>query len=177
MGFMDWVKGVFDKGGIKVRLSVPDEFTWGDESILVTVALTGHKAEPRMIGSLGFVVEDILGDGRESSDDGQSNFGRRVRIEWERAGVLELAPGQTMTINVPVQLNPHEHEAARQSVRDSMEGTSVGGFLGAVSQMGASFGVMADPGEIPNYRITVLARAAGANNAATHAHRIRQRRR
>ena len=175
MGIMDWVKGVFDKGGIKVRLSVPKDFRWGDDTIPVAVTLTGHKSEPRMLGSLGFIVEDVLGDGRQDNEAGsQSNFGRRVRIAWEREGVLELAPGQTMTLNVPVRLNTQEHEEAQQAVRESLEGTAVGGLLGAASKMGASFGAMTDPSQIRSYRITVLARADGAKNAATHSRQIRQ---
>lgn len=175
MGFIDWVKGLFDKGGIKVKLVVPKDFNWGDATIPVSVTLTGHKSEPRTVGSLGFMVEDVFGDGKSrSSDSNQSEFGQRVRIEWEREGSIDLAPGQTITLDVPIMLNSQEHEEAMQAVQESIEGTKVGKFLGAASRMGMSFGVMTDPSEIRSFRITVLAFAEGARNAAKHSRQIRQ---
>lgn len=175
MGFIDWVKGLFDKGGIKVKLAVPKDFTWGDETIPVSVTLTGHKTEPRTVMALGFIVEDEReNNASEKTHSSDSEYGQRVRIEWEREGVINLAPGQTTTLEVPVMISSQEEEEAWKAVDDQLQESKIGRMASKAGTFAKKFGMLDDPAKIRRYRITVHALAEGANHAATHSQDIRQ---
>ncbi len=175
MGFIDFVKATFSKGGIKISMTAPKDFRWGDETIPVTVTLTGHKTEARTIMPLGFVVEDEMA-GSQADGDNSPTFGSRVRIHWQREGAIDLAPGQSVTLDVPISLTPaaEEHAATQTAQEEAIQDTTVGRFLGAASKLGVSFGSMTDPRDIRDYRVTVHALARGTKNPAKASRKIRQ---
>ncbi len=183
MGFFDFVKATFSKGGIKVRLAVPKQFTWGDASIPVTVTLTGHKSEPRTITALGFTVEDEQAElthekvdhQQHGLDNKQVHYGNRVRVVWEREGSINLAPGETITLEVPVALTPgYEFPAAQVVLDEQIPDTTMGRVLRAAKRMALSFAQGTDPSQISKYLVTVHARVEGAKNVAAHSRPIRQ---
>lgn len=175
MGFFDFLKETFSKGGIKVRLAVPKNFVWGDEAIVSTVTLTGHKTEPRTVTSLIFELEDELEE-EKHKDQNQSHtqFGTRVRVFWEREGTIELAPGQTVTLEVPFVVAPEQEQEAVATAEEALEGTKLGRFVGAAGRLGIKFGMVTDPSHIRDYRVTVQAPVDGANKAARHSRPIQQ---
>ncbi len=173
MGIFDFFKTTFSKGGVKVALTAPKEFEWDDESIPVTVTLTGHKSESRTIMPLIFLVEDVI-ESTQADDDGPS-YGSRVRVSWQREGDINLAPGQSVTLQVPIRLAPGaEEHAAAQASKETIQDTTVGRFLDAAGKLGLSFGSMADPRDIRDYRVSVEARAMGTQNPAKASKKIRQ---
>lgn len=174
MGIFDFFKTKFSKGGIKVTLTAPKDFRWDDESIPVTVTLTGHKSEPRTIMPLNFMVEDVIESSR--ADDDSPAYGSRVRISWQREGDTNLNPGQSITLQVPILLAPaaEEHAAGQASQKEAIQDTTVGRFMGAASKVGLSFGSMADPRDIREYRVSVEARAMGNQSPARASKKIRQ---
>lgn len=175
MGFFDFLKSTFSKGGIKVRLAVPKSFNWGDQTINSTVTLTGHKTEPRTVTSLIFELEDELGEEETKiKDDSQTEFGTRVRVMWEREGAIDLAPGQTVTLEVPFVVAPEQEPEMAATAEQAKDGTRIGRFVGAAGRLGIKFGMVTEPSNIPFYRVTVQAPVDGANNAAQHSRPIRQ---
>ena len=174
MGVLNFFKTKFSKGGIKVTLTVPKDFRWDDESIPVTVELTGHKSESRTVMPLIFLVEDVV-ESSKADNDGPS-YGSRVRTIWQRDGDTNLAPGQSITLQIPILLAPaaEEHAAVQASQKEAFQDTKVGRFMGAASKLGVGFGSMTDPRDIRDYRISVEARAMGNQNPARASKKIRQ---
>lgn len=174
MGVVDFFRTKFSKGGIKVALTVPKDFRWDDESIPVTVTLTGHKTESSTVMPMIFVVEDVV-ESSGSNEDGPS-YGSRVRISWQRDGDINLAPGEDITLQVPIRIASavEDHAGAQASHKETIKDTSVGRFIGAASKLGLSLGSMTDPRDIRDYRISVQARAMGVQNPAKASKKIRQ---
>lgn len=165
MGFFDRVKATFDSGGIKVKLEVPNDFHWGEETIPVKVTLTGHKAEPRRVKELTFLLQDELeSDKAEKLQSGESRYGRRVKIGWVREGVIELDPGETVTLDVPVVV------AQDGSASASVGNEKVDKVIGVASMLG----MVTNPSDIRSYQITVNAPVEGANRTKSHSRSIRQ---
>lgn len=161
MGFFDSLKSRFDKGGIRVELVVPKEFEWGDETIPVTVTLTGHESEPRRVELLRFTVEDELeSEMADALDASESPYGRRVRLAWERDGAIDLAPAQTVAVDVPLPL----------MVQSALENER----LGRASDASGLLGLTTRPGDIGSYRITVETPVDGAARTPSRTRRIRQ---
>lgn len=165
MGFFDRVKAAFDAGGIKIKLAVPNNFHWGDETIPVSVTLTGHKSEQRRVQELVFQLED---EDEEFEPGDQQNpghrFGRRVRIDWVREGVIELDPGQSVTLDIPVVV------AQVEPTGPAEENKTIGRVMGVASLLG----VAVAPKNIRQYRITVHAPVDGAKRTKSSSQIIRQ---
>ena len=174
MGLFDFFKDKFSTGGIKVRLAVPKKFIWGDKTIMCTVTLTGHKAEPRTVTSLIFELEDELGqEETQNKDVVHPEFGTRVRVMWEREGTIQLAPGQNVTLEIPF-IVAEEESGATSGAAEQEGGTRLGKFASAAGRLAPKLGLVTDPGRIPLYRVTVQAPEQGANNVARHSRPIRQ---
>lgn len=107
MGLFDAVKKAFDAGGIKVGLEVPKSFQWSDESIPVTVTLTGHKTEPRTVTAMAFKLEEDDDDDRGTGRPGtRISTGSGGSLSYTRTETIELQPLQVVTVGVSIPLKP-----------------------------------------------------------------------
>lgn len=104
MGLFDKVKKAFDTGGIKTELHAPDAFRWQDETLPVSVRLTGHKSEPRTITSTEIRLRDA------ERDDGSRSAKERERdgIRFEYRETVVLQPGQTIALDIDFPLTASE---------------------------------------------------------------------
>lgn len=174
MGFMDFLKKTFDKGGIKVKVTLPKDFRWDDGTFPATVILTGHKSEPRTVTSLGFTLDDVSEQqGSSEPGDRSTENGQRFRISWGRDGAIDLAPQQIVTLEVPVVLHDESEQAATKAAFDAaLQSTKVGKKFGLGSVV--SFHPLTNPREIRTFVVTVRAPVDGANRTATASRKIRQ---
>ena len=106
MGLFDSIKKAFDAGGIKVKLDVPKTFTWSDASIPVTVTLTGHKTEPRTVSGLAFELEEDDVDRSPAGTGTRVSTGRGPTLRYREEVAIELAPLETVAVDVQVPLQP-----------------------------------------------------------------------
>lgn len=96
MGFLDKVRKAFDTGGITTELHAPDSFRWRDETLPVSVRLTGHESEPRTVTSIEFRLRDAERDDSNRSARERERDG--IRFEYREAVVLQ--PGETVTLDI-----------------------------------------------------------------------------
>lgn len=104
MGLFDKVKKALDTGGIKTELHTPDAFRWQDETLPVSVRLTGHESEPRTITSIEIRLRDA------ERDDGNQSARERERdgIRFEYRETVVLQPGETIALDIDFPLTTSE---------------------------------------------------------------------
>ncbi len=164
MGFLQWIKAQFDRGGIGMKLELPRDFKWSDGEIPLTVVLTGHKTEPRVLGGPHFVVADD----EETSDNDQPS-GARVRHVWDREGFVELGAAEQLRLAVLV---PLPGETTREEIEHQAFGREASGFMEKVFLAVAGG---APPSIIGRYLVSVEGDVEGANKPKRASKHIRQR--
>lgn len=96
MGFLDKIKKAFDTGGIKTELHTPDAFRWRDETLPVSVRLTGHESEPRTVTSIEFRLRDA--DREDTNQSARERERDGIRFEYRESVVLH--PGESVTLDI-----------------------------------------------------------------------------
>lgn len=104
MGFFDKIKKAFDAGGIKTELRAPDQFRWQDDTLPVSVMLTGHESEPRTITSIEFRLREA--DRDDSNRSARNREREGIRFEYREAVVLQ--PGESVTLSIDFPLTASE---------------------------------------------------------------------
>lgn len=103
MALLGKLKGVFDRGGIGLKLELPRTFSWGDPTIPATITLTGHKDEPRQIEGLSFAFVDEV---EEKEGSKQTDTNRRdgdlIELGHEHPVTIDLGPKETVTLKLDV---------------------------------------------------------------------------
>lgn len=100
MGLFDKIKKAFDAGGITTELHTPDAFRWQDETLPVSVRLTGHESEPRTVTSIEIRLRDADRDDTNRSAREREKDG--IRFEYRETVVLQ--PGESATIDIDFPL-------------------------------------------------------------------------
>ncbi len=163
MAFFDKLKGVFDRGGIGLKLELPKKFSWGDPTIPATLTFTGHKSEPRHIEHLSFTLMNYVKQSEDNSSNDRS--GNVVQMEHEYPGTIDLAPGQTvtLTIDVPAYIDLADVDAAlgEAGVPKLLRGAMT--FMGRVSTK---------PEDVTYYELTAFAHVEGVKNPKRTSRRI-----
>lgn len=164
MGFLQWLKDQFDRGDIGMKLEMPRDFRWSDGEIPLTVVLTGHKTEPRILHGLRFVISDD-----EESTDNDRPSGARVRHVWDREGSVELGAAEQRRLAVSV---PLPDEATREEIEQQAFGREASGFM-EKAFLAVAGG--ASPSSISRYLVSVECDVEGANKPKRASKHIRQR--
>lgn len=159
MGLFDSVRKAFDAGGIKVGLDVPKSFTWSDAAIPVTVTLTGHKTEPRTVTALSFELEEDDVDRSPAGTGSRVSTGRGPVLRHREAVTVDLAPGETSTVEVQVALHP---DAAV---------TDAAGWVGKAVEVVAALGTITLSADW--YKLSVHTTVEGAAASKGASRRIR----
>ena len=150
MGFFDAVKKAFDSGGIKVNVLTQESFSWSDESIPLTVVLTGHKSEPRTVTELRFSIRE------DATDDDSSSSGGPT-LNFTHSEVIEVPPLQQVTVEVAFPLDAPTVD------------TADAGWAGKLMKAIGSISLKA-----PWYIVMVSTTVEGAGAAKSASYRIRR---
>lgn len=128
MGLFGSIKRAFGGGGgVGAKLELPKSFTWEDAQLAITVTLTGHKEEPRTVEMISFRMQDVP-EQEDNNSNITSQHGARLDYTWDSVEVIQLAPGETRTLEV---LMPLPYDTAEKSALVEPEAVG-GGFLGKI---------------------------------------------
>lgn len=164
MGFLQWIKTQFDRGGIGMKLELPRDFKWSDGEIPLTVVLSGHKTEPRLVNGLRFTISDD-----EESRDSEQHSGTRVRHVWDREGSIQLGPTEQARLEI---IMPLPGEETRDEIEQRAFGRAASGFA-EKAFLAVAGGV--PPASVSRYLVTVEGDVDGANKPKRASKHIRQR--
>lgn len=158
MGFFDKIKHAFDTGGIDVEISVPDRFRWSDDSLPVTVTITGHEEEPRTVTELELRL-------REDDDDSRTDRGRhRDGVRMTHGGPIELTPGESVTLELAFPLSASGAVEGLSGGEEPSWLKAASGVIGTLTELNR---------ETPWYWFSVAATVEGAGAHKTATRRIR----
>lgn len=157
-------------GGIGIKIELPKDFTWDNDSIPVAITLTGHKSEPREVEELRFRFQDDDPDSAPKQPGETSSYqaGERVDHEWIAPERVSLPAGQTHAVTIDMPL-PYSSGAPDGPIPETDENSSFGKKL--LSNVMKS--AMGPPHDIRQYRVTVTARVEGARMGASAQRKIR----
>lgn len=104
MGFLDKIKKVFDTGGVGLDLSAPKQFRWSDETLALSLTLTGHDSEVRTVSSIEFRLREVT----SSSENSSARDREREGIRYTHSEPLVLQAGESATIDIQFPLTASE---------------------------------------------------------------------
>ena len=170
MGFLDKVKKVFDKGGVKVDIDLPETFHWSDGLLPVAVQLTGGD-EDRVITQLEMTLTEDMLLGDRPDDESPSERSRRERraknsaVTYTHNEPITLPAGteQVVSIDFPLSLQGAAEAAG-------LGDDAGGGLLGAASTAMGLFKEATRDQEW--YRLKVAATVEGFSASPTTSQRI-----
>lgn len=157
-------------GGIGIKIELPKDFTWDNDSIPVAITLQGHKSEAREVEELRFRLQDDDESSapRQPHESSSYRAGERVDHEWIAQESVSLAAGEShaLTIDMPLPYSSGEMDGL---VPETDENSSFGKKLlsNVVNR------AMGPPQDIRNYRVTVTAQVEGARMGASAQRKIR----
>lgn len=175
MALLGKLKGVFDRGGIGLKLELPRTFSWGDPTIPATIILTGHKDEPRRIEGLSFAFVDVVEE-REGSKQTEGNRfdGDLIEIGHEHPVTIDLGPKETVTLNLDVPCHT-DTGGAVEAVSGALDDA---GAPKKLVEGGMKFlqRLTSGPEDVKYYRMTVSAHVVDVKKPKRANRRVRNQR-
>jgi hypothetical protein len=171
MGILDKVKKVFDKGGVKVSIDLPETFHWSDDVLPVAVQLKGSDEE-RVVTHLELTLTEDLLLGDKPKDETPSERARRERqvkgsaVTYTHQGPITLAAGteQVVSIDFPLSI---KGAAEATGLSDEVDST----LLGAAS---TAMNLVSEATRNQEwYRMQVAAKVEGYSASASASQKIR----
>lgn len=162
MGFLDKIKKAFDTGGISADLNAPREFRWSDETLPLSLTLTGHDTEVRTVKSVTFRLQETADESRSKTAREREHDG----IRFKHNESFDLQPGETVSIDIAFPLTTSEI-LERVDAMDNAPGWLA--TAAKVVDAGAKLSTTSD-----DYTISASPEIEGAKMAKSVKRRIRQ---
>lgn len=167
MAIFDGIKAAFDRGGIGLKLEIPNKFSWGDPTIPATITLTGHKREPRLVHLLEFAFVNYVKTNNDSSS--QDTSGNIINILHEDPTEISLSPGETVTLTVDVPAF-EDISAVNAAIDQALDESGAPKLVNKLAKF--AFKTNLRPEDVREFQLTVAAHVDGVKHPKKATRRI-----